>query len=81
MVREIFAAASLLALAGCAQSGAEPSYAGLADLGAASDADSQSSATADALRHVQSNKILGAMAFQKVTGRAVDPDSLSRNEQ
>ena len=31
----------------------------------------------EALRHVQSNKVLGAMAFQRVTGRTVDPESLS----
>jgi hypothetical protein len=30
----------------------------------------------ESLRHIQSNKVLGAMAFQKVTGQAVDPDSL-----
>jgi hypothetical protein len=28
------------------------------------------------LRHVASNKVLGAMAFQKITGRAVDPQRL-----
>jgi hypothetical protein len=28
------------------------------------------------LRHVGSNKVLGAMAFQKTTGRAVDPSRL-----
>lgn len=30
-----------------------------------------------AMRYVTSNKILGAMAFQKVTGRSVDPERLS----
>lgn len=30
-----------------------------------------------AVRHVTSNKVLGAMAFQKVTGRTVDPSRLS----
>jgi hypothetical protein len=29
------------------------------------------------LRHIASNKVLGAMAFQKTTGRAVDPDRLT----
>jgi hypothetical protein len=28
------------------------------------------------LRHVASNKVLGAMAFQKTTGRTVDPARL-----
>jgi hypothetical protein len=28
------------------------------------------------LRHVASNKVLGAMAFQKITGRTVDPQRL-----
>lgn len=74
MVRELIVATSLLALAGCAQgTGVGPSYAGLSDLSDADGADS----TTDAMRHVQSNKILGAMAFQKVTGRPVDPSSLS----
>ena len=29
------------------------------------------------LRHIASNKVLGAMAFQKTTGRAIDPDRLT----
>lgn len=77
MVREIVIAASLLALGGCAQNTTiGPSYSGLSDLAAHAD---EADSTSDALRHVQSNKILGAMAFQKVTGRAVDPSSLSRD--
>lgn len=31
------------------------------------------------LRHIASNKVLGAMAFQKVTGRTVDPTRLQGN--
>jgi hypothetical protein len=47
----------------------------------ASDAEASpepvSGQQSEALRHVQSNKVLGAMAFQRVTGRTVDPSSLS----
>lgn len=75
MVRQILAAAGFIALAGCAQNNAlGPSYSGLSDL---ADQAGSEAPTDDALRHVQSNKILGAMAFQKVTGRAVDPGSLA----
>jgi hypothetical protein len=74
-------AAGMLALAGCARDNVpHPAYLGLSDL-----LDGESTAAAqiadrnnepDALRHIQSNKVLGAMAFQTVTGQAVDPDSL-----
>ncbi|HML30264.1 MAG TPA: hypothetical protein PKE16_15805 [Hyphomicrobium sp.] len=78
------AAAGMLALAGCAQEGAHPSYLGLSDLASGSSAARpQPNAADDApdvLRHIQSNKVLGAMAFQKITGRTVDPDSLVRND-
>ena len=75
------AAAGFLALAGCAQdSGSHPAYLGLSDLTgiglAESPAPADADETSEALRHVQSNKVLGAMAFQKVTGQTVDPDSL-----
>jgi hypothetical protein len=76
------ALASFLALAGCAQdSGNRPSYIGLTDLAAARDgtfADAQSESSSEATRYVQSNKVLGAMAFHRVTGRTVDPESLGR---
>jgi hypothetical protein len=79
MVCRLLAAAGVVVLAGCAQdSGPHPSYLGLTDLtgdAAAASADGDSN-TSDALRHIQSNKVLGAMAFQKVTGQTVDPDSL-----
>jgi hypothetical protein len=78
------AAAGILALAGCAQEGARPSYLGLSDLASGSAAVRQQPNVTDdapeALRHIQSNKVLGAMAFQKITGRTVDPDSLVRND-
>jgi hypothetical protein len=87
MVSRAIAAAGFLALAGCAQDGGpHPAYLGLSDLAgpsAAATADAQSDEsgdTSDVLRHVQSNRVLSAMAFQKITGQAVDPDSLVRGE-
>lgn len=74
------AAAGILLLAGCAQQGSHPAYIGLADLSgdepAANPGTGHAKEPSEALRHVQSNKVLGAMAFQKVTGRTVDPESL-----
>ncbi len=74
------AAAGFLVLAGCAQDGPHPAYLGLSDLVgndvAASPAATSADETSEALRHIQSNKVLGAMAFQRVTGQTVDPDSL-----
>jgi hypothetical protein len=82
MVCRSVVAAGILALAGCAQDGPHPSYLGLSDLaGPSAAADRQLAEgddVAEALRHIQSNKVLGAMAFQKVTGQDVDPDSLNR---
>lgn len=76
------ALASFMALAGCAQDSAtRPSYIGLMDL-TAGDASAQTISTeqpSDATRYVQSNKVLGAMAFQRITGRTVDPERLSGN--
>jgi hypothetical protein len=82
-VRRTLAFASFLALAGCAQdSGSRPSYIGLSDL-TAGDASAQAATVEQpsaATRYVQSNKVLGAMAFQRVTGRTVDPERLSAHE-
>ncbi len=77
------AAAGVLALAGCAQeAGSRPSYIGLMDL-TGNDAAANQQLTGpkipEALRYVQSNKVLSAMAFQKVTGRTVDPDTLTES--
>lgn len=83
MIRRSLVLASLLALGGCAQEGAtRPAYVGLSGLALEAEAASQpiSDPQSEALRHVQSNKVLGAMAFQRVTGRTVDPDSLSGRE-
>lgn len=81
-VRRSLALASFLMLAGCAQdSGSRPSYIGLMDLtsNSQSEADATASGPAsEATRYVQSNKVLGAMAFHRVTGRTIDPASLGR---
>lgn len=63
-----------LALAGCAQPSAlQPSYLGLSDAAASEDESDIKSALAG----IPSNKVLGAMAFQKATGRSVDPGRLT----
>ncbi|MBS0249537.1 MAG: hypothetical protein JSR78_00550 [Proteobacteria bacterium] len=83
MVCRVLAATGLLALTGCAQEGVRPSYLGLSDLAGNNPAlqqpAPQTDDVPDILRHVQSNKVLGAMAFQRMTGRTVDPDSLIRS--
>lgn len=78
---------SLLSLAGCAQEGnTRPAFVGLSDLQDGTGAPpttsnpGQKKESSAVLRHVQSNKVLSAMAFQKVTGQTVDPDSLSGRE-
>lgn len=67
---------SALALAGCANTGeTSPSYLGFAPT-TADAATFPQDGPAEGVRHVSSNKVLGAMAFQKVTGRPVDPRRL-----
>lgn len=68
-----------LALAGCArESPLAPSYLGVGAADAATeDDDARPEGVAPTLRRIPSNKVLGAMAFQKVTGRPVDPSRLS----
>ena len=66
------------ALQGCANTaGPSPSYLGLAAFAAEDGEDAPPAPAANTASHVSSNKVLGAMAFQKVTGRAVDPARLS----
>ncbi len=78
-MRRLWACAvAALALQGCAAANdPAPSFLGAL----VSDPDQpQAAANAsppEALDHVQSNKVLGAMAFQKITGRTVDPERLS----
>ena len=74
------AATGFLLLAGCAQQGSHPAYIGLSDLSGEDTVGNpltgRTGEPSPALRHVQSNKVLSAMAFQTVTGRTVDPESL-----
>jgi hypothetical protein len=71
---------------GCAKSSAPGSFhlgmpmvsqAALADEDQVADTSEQRPELRPELRHVTSNKVLGAMAFQKTTGRTVDPDRLT----
>ncbi|MGQ0457464.1 MAG: hypothetical protein ACT4OU_10420 [Hyphomicrobium sp.] len=81
MTRALAIAAIGFALAGCAQNSVvAPSYLGLSDAAASDDDDADALANdgvEPALRRIPSNKVLSALAFQKVTGRAVDPSRLS----
>jgi hypothetical protein len=83
------AIASSLMAQGCAKSSSPaPSHLGMSLFSEAALADEdQVAETAEArsqprpeLRHVTSNKVLGAMAFQKTTGRAVDPGRLTGHD-
>ncbi len=67
---------------GCAKSSAPaPLHLGMPLISQAAMADENQVADTQEprpeLRHVTSNKVLGAMAFQKTTGRAVDPGRLT----
>jgi hypothetical protein len=80
--RRSLAYASMLTLVGCAQEGvSRPTFVGLSDLASSESsivsADARAQEPLEGLRHVESNKVLAAMAFQKVTGQDVDPESLS----
>lgn len=83
MIRLAMIVAIAATAAGCARNATQGmSYVGLSDVEAAEmDSDSANGSIDNApslsARHVQSNKVLGAMAFQKVTGRTVDPGRLS----
>jgi hypothetical protein len=79
MRRAAAVAAIGILLTGCAQPTAlQPSYLGLSDAVASEDnADDRSADVDQTLARIPSNKVLGAMAFQKVTGRSVDPSRLS----
>jgi hypothetical protein len=73
-------ALTALAAQGCAR-GPEtaPSYLGFPGIADLEDTDAPAASPHEPrpeLRHVASNKVLGAMAFQKTTGRAIDPERL-----
>lgn len=81
MIRFLVVASLAITLQACARDGdTAPSYLGMLAPGDMADASNGTTAASSAdlpeLRHVGSNKVLGAMAFQKTTGRAVDPSRL-----
>ncbi len=75
-------AVAALALGGCAREPdagfayARPAHLGLAGVEGGNDV-APPLPDNPAVRHIQSNKVLGAMAFQKTTGRTVDPERLN----
>lgn len=76
MKRVAILAALASALAGCARVETTPSFLGFPGISDAEAEDASSNETAPQLRHVTSNKVLGAMAYHKVTGRKIDPSRL-----
>jgi len=80
MKRVLAATATALLLTACANVESAPSYLGMATSSIASQGDAvgrpEDSQTPEAVRHVTSNKVLGALAFQKVTGAKIDPTTL-----
>lgn len=84
-MRRIFACAvAALALQGCAAANESSSPVFLGAFVSDSDAAAKtqsSESTPAALDHVQSNKVLGAMAYQKVTGRTIAPERLTGSKQ
>lgn len=81
MMRIVLIAGLALCLQACARgSDHEPSFLGAALLGDDAEAnDAPATGPHPDLRHIGSNKVLGAMAFQKVTGQPVDPSRLQNN--
>ena len=77
-----FCALIAVSLQGCARgTDIAPSYLGFPAIAGLGDDDTGPAPLPPGeqrpeLRHVASNKVLGAMAFQKTTGRAVDPTRL-----
>lgn len=64
---------------GCADISEKPSYLGafLPDSGDEQTAPPPAREPPAAIRHVTSNRVLGAMAFEKVTRQKVDPTRLT----
>lgn len=84
MTRVLAAILVASALSACANVIDQPSYLGMAtssiDAANAQPASTPAS-TPEAIRHVSSNRVLGAMAFKKVTGADVDPRTLAGSPQ
>ncbi len=77
MRRAVVICTTALTLAGCANViDAQPSYLGMTGVMELQDAD-KTGPMPPAVKHMTSNRVLGAMAFKKVTGADVDPSRLS----
>jgi hypothetical protein len=77
MKRALLIASLAVMLQACARDEPSPSFLGAALLDDEDTSPKMSPASPHPdLRHVGSNKVLSAMAFQKVTGQAVDPSRL-----
>ena len=77
MIRALVALASTITIAACANVvESSPSYLGMTTGSLPSDTQA-SAEVPGAVRHMNSNKVLGALAFQKVTGARVDPAALT----
>lgn len=85
MVRVLAALAATVTLSACANAIDTPSYLGMPtgsiDTGSAASASAATPKAPDVIRHVSSNRVLGAIAFQKVTGAEVDPRTLAGSKQ
>lgn len=80
MTRVLILAVLASTFAGCARVDVGPSFVGLPVVGEAeADDDVHQVGERPELRHVTSNKVLGAMAYRKVTGRTIDPSRLQGN--
>ncbi len=82
MLRIVIVASLAITLQACTRGGdQQPSYLGAALLDAdGADREPASGEDHPDLKHVGSNKVLGAMAFQKVTGQTVDPSRLQNRK-
>ncbi|MEQ1715859.1 MAG: hypothetical protein ABL907_07730 [Hyphomicrobium sp.] len=80
MQRVLATLAAAIALSACANVESTPSYLGMAtgsiDAQGAAPVTGKQKQPPHAVQHVTSNRVLGAMAFQKVTGAEVDPSRL-----
>lgn len=78
MIRVAAVVLTCFTLGACANVGEpSPSYLGFGSAFADETDEAPVAQPSTAMRRVKSNKVLGAMAFQKVTGRPVDPSRLS----
>lgn len=85
MTRVLAAVVAASMLSACANAVDAPSYLGMPTGSIEGSGRTEASApapkTPDVIRHVSSNRVLGAIAFQKVTGAEVDPRTLAGRKQ